>query len=94
MSLCSLGQLASLAGIDKSDFQPLGRPQLSSTIGPHLDGAASLTRGESRDVQAQTCASVRIYKTMLVTDLPVAVDCVIQWSLKVCKAFRICSISA
>uniref|UniRef100_A0A7N6C0K4 Centrosomal protein 78 n=1 Tax=Anabas testudineus TaxID=64144 RepID=A0A7N6C0K4_ANATE len=52
-----LGQLASLAGIDKSDFQPLGRPQLSSTVGPHLDGAASVSRGEEyRDVQAKTCA--------------------------------------
>ncbi|XP_058491187.1 centrosomal protein of 78 kDa [Solea solea] len=32
-----LGQLASMAGIDKSDFQHLGRPQLSSTVGRHLD---------------------------------------------------------
>ncbi|XP_061586038.1 centrosomal protein of 78 kDa isoform X2 [Cololabis saira] len=45
-----LGQLASMAGIDKSDLQPLGRPQLSSTIGPHPDGAASLTAREFRDV--------------------------------------------
>uniref|UniRef100_A0A3Q0R9P7 Centrosomal protein 78 n=1 Tax=Amphilophus citrinellus TaxID=61819 RepID=A0A3Q0R9P7_AMPCI len=37
-----LGQLASMAGIDKSDFHPLGRPQLSSTIEPRLHGAASL----------------------------------------------------
>ncbi|KAM9361111.1 centrosomal protein of 78 kDa [Symphorus nematophorus] len=37
-----LGQLASMAGIDKSDFQPLGRPQLSSTIGPRVGGTASL----------------------------------------------------
>ncbi|XP_026178174.1 centrosomal protein of 78 kDa isoform X2 [Mastacembelus armatus] len=41
-----LGQLASIAGIDKSDFQPLERPQLSSTIRPQLDHSASLTRGE------------------------------------------------
>ncbi|KAI3372713.1 hypothetical protein L3Q82_023181, partial [Scortum barcoo] len=51
---CSLGQLASLAGIDKSDFQHLGRPQLSSTIGPHLNGASSLARGECRDVWVKT----------------------------------------
>lgn len=61
MSLCSLGQLASLAGIDKFNFQPLGRPQLSSTIGPHMDDAASVSRREYRDVQAKTYASVRIH---------------------------------
>ncbi|XP_040897542.1 centrosomal protein of 78 kDa isoform X3 [Toxotes jaculatrix] len=49
-----LGQLASVAGIDKSDFQPLGRPQLSSTIGTHLDGAALLTRGEYLDDRTKT----------------------------------------
>ncbi|XP_045891778.1 centrosomal protein of 78 kDa isoform X1 [Micropterus dolomieu] len=52
-----LGQLASLAGIDKSDFHPPGRPQLSSTIQSHLGGAASLTRGEYREVRPQTDAS-------------------------------------
>ncbi|XP_071339389.1 centrosomal protein of 78 kDa isoform X2 [Trachinotus anak] len=51
-----LGQLSSMAGIDKSDFQPLGRPQLSSTIGVNMDGAASLTSGEYRDVQTKTDA--------------------------------------
>ncbi|XP_078107185.1 centrosomal protein of 78 kDa isoform X2 [Sander vitreus] len=51
-----LGQLASMAGIDKSDFHPPGRPQLSSTVGPHL-GGASLTGGEYRDVRAKTDAS-------------------------------------
>ncbi|XP_061623656.1 centrosomal protein of 78 kDa [Phyllopteryx taeniolatus] len=37
-----LGQLASMAGIDTTDFLPLGRPQLSSTLGhgTQLDGAA------------------------------------------------------
>lgn len=49
-----------------SDFHPLGRPQLSSTVGPHLDGAASLTRsgGGYRGVQAKTDALslVRICK--------------------------------
>uniref|UniRef100_A0A3B4A043 Centrosomal protein 78 n=1 Tax=Periophthalmus magnuspinnatus TaxID=409849 RepID=A0A3B4A043_9GOBI len=29
-----LGQLVSMAGLEKSDFQPIGKPQLSSTIGP------------------------------------------------------------
>lgn len=57
----SLGQLASLAGIDKFNFQPLGRPQLSSTIGPHLDDATSVTRKEYRDVQAKSRALVRIH---------------------------------
>ncbi|XP_041792936.1 centrosomal protein of 78 kDa isoform X2 [Chelmon rostratus] len=52
-----LGQLASVAGIDKSDFQPLGRPQLSSTIGPRLSASALLTKGEYRDIQAKTDAS-------------------------------------
>ncbi|KAM8761318.1 centrosomal protein of 78 kDa [Acanthopagrus schlegelii] len=52
-----LGQLASMAGIDKSDFQPLGRPQLSSTVGPHVGGEASLTRVEYRDVGTKTDAS-------------------------------------
>lgn len=51
---CSLGQLSAMAGIDKSDFQPLGRPQFSSTIGTHLDDAASLTKGDLQDVGAKT----------------------------------------
>lgn len=46
-----------MAGIDKSDFQPLGRPQLSSTVGPHMGGDASLTRVEYRDVGTKTDAS-------------------------------------
>ncbi|KAK5870994.1 hypothetical protein PBY51_003897 [Eleginops maclovinus] len=41
-----LGQLASMAGIDKSDFHPPGRPQLSSTLG----------RGEYGDCQEKTDA--------------------------------------
>ncbi|XP_073323299.1 centrosomal protein of 78 kDa [Pagrus major] len=52
-----LGQLASMAGIDKSDFQPLGRPQLSSTVGPHVVGEASPNRVEYRDVGTKTDAS-------------------------------------
>ncbi|XP_042276662.1 centrosomal protein of 78 kDa [Thunnus maccoyii] len=54
-----LGQLASMAGIDKSDFHSLGRPQLSSTIGPYPDDAASLDRsgGDYRGVQGKTDAS-------------------------------------
>ncbi|XP_049620060.1 centrosomal protein of 78 kDa isoform X2 [Syngnathus scovelli] len=48
-----LGQIASMAGIDKSDFSPLGRPQLSSTLGHvgQLNGVASGQR-HSRDIQA------------------------------------------
>uniref|UniRef100_A0A3Q3WI24 Uncharacterized protein n=1 Tax=Mola mola TaxID=94237 RepID=A0A3Q3WI24_MOLML len=49
-----LGQLASMAGIDKSDFQPSGRPQFSSTVGPHVGGAESVTRREYRDVGIRT----------------------------------------
>ncbi|XP_062237676.1 centrosomal protein of 78 kDa [Platichthys flesus] len=46
-----LGQLASIAGIDKSDFQPVGQPQLSSTSRTRFDAVPSLT---GQDVQAQT----------------------------------------
>uniref|UniRef100_A0A671UA24 Centrosomal protein 78 n=1 Tax=Sparus aurata TaxID=8175 RepID=A0A671UA24_SPAAU len=59
-----LGQLASMAGIDKSDFQPLGRPQLSSTVGPHVGGDASLTRVEYRDVGTKTDASSLVGSVM------------------------------
>ncbi|XP_024132090.1 centrosomal protein of 78 kDa [Oryzias melastigma] len=48
-----LGQIASMAGIDGSDFQPFERPQLSSTVGPHLEDAAFL----SRDVQTNSDAA-------------------------------------
>ncbi|XP_065805640.1 centrosomal protein of 78 kDa isoform X1 [Labrus bergylta] len=51
-----LGQLASMAGIDKSDFHPPGRPQLSSTVGPHLGVAESLGREEYLEVRAKTDA--------------------------------------
>lgn len=63
---CSLGQLASLAGIDKSDFQPPGRPRFSSTMGPPLGGAESLTRGRYRDVGTRTDALslVRVSKAV------------------------------
>ncbi|XP_043966151.1 centrosomal protein of 78 kDa isoform X1 [Gambusia affinis] len=49
-----LGQLASMAGINTSDFQPLGKPQLSSTVGPQQERAASTTAGQFRDVQAES----------------------------------------
>ncbi|XP_037337896.2 centrosomal protein of 78 kDa isoform X2 [Pungitius pungitius] len=53
-----LGQLASMAGIDRSDFHPPpGRPQLSSTVGPYLDGAAPLPGGERHGGQGKTAAS-------------------------------------
>ncbi|XP_019954552.2 centrosomal protein of 78 kDa [Paralichthys olivaceus] len=51
-----LGQLASIAGIDKTDFQPVGQPQLSSTLGTRLDAAPSLSRRDVPDVQAKTDA--------------------------------------
>lgn len=75
----SLGQLASVAGIDKSDFPPLGRPQLSSTIGPHPDGSASLTAKEFVDVhkRTDTMSSVRslICQSHCVTPCTVLVLC-------------------
>ncbi|XP_072289604.1 centrosomal protein of 78 kDa-like [Eucyclogobius newberryi] len=39
-----LGQIVSMAGLEQSDFQPIGKPQLSSTHGPSLDAAVSLDR--------------------------------------------------
>ncbi|KAL0979685.1 hypothetical protein UPYG_G00188230 [Umbra pygmaea] len=42
-----MGQLASMAGIDHSDFGPLGRPQLCSTIGT---GAGVQDAGEKVDL--------------------------------------------
>uniref|UniRef100_A0A3P9K3X4 Centrosomal protein 78 n=1 Tax=Oryzias latipes TaxID=8090 RepID=A0A3P9K3X4_ORYLA len=53
-----LGQIASMAGIDGSDFQPFGRPQLSSTVGPHLEGAASLSTIGPRDVHTNKDADL------------------------------------
>lgn len=32
LPVCRLGQLATMAGIDQSDFHLLGRPQMSSTV--------------------------------------------------------------
>uniref|UniRef100_A0A1A8NNY5 Centrosomal protein 78 n=1 Tax=Nothobranchius rachovii TaxID=451742 RepID=A0A1A8NNY5_9TELE len=52
-----LGQIASMAGIDTSDFHPLGKPQLSSTMGPHLAGAESRIAREFRDVQEEHYAA-------------------------------------
>lgn len=59
----SLGQLASMAGIDTSDFSPLGRPQLSSTLGhvAQLHGAAP-GRRRSHDIQVENCVVVSIWK--------------------------------
>lgn len=53
-TLCSamslrLGQLASMAGIDQSDFGPLGRPQLSSSVGRPLVGAGDQDTGDKVD---------------------------------------------
>ncbi|KAM9857902.1 centrosomal protein of 78 kDa [Aulostomus maculatus] len=59
-----LGQLASMAGINKSDFQPLGRPQLSSTMDriEHVDGPASPTRrgGTYQDVLTKADGSFSV----------------------------------
>lgn len=45
-----LGQLASVAGIDQSDFGLLSRPQLSSTVGPPLEEALSVSKGGPKRV--------------------------------------------
>ncbi|XP_068560181.1 LOW QUALITY PROTEIN: centrosomal protein of 78 kDa [Cebidichthys violaceus] len=56
-----LGQLASMAGIDKSDFHAPGRPQLSSTVGPLVDGAESLTAGsERREAKTDASSSMKV----------------------------------
>lgn len=52
----SLGQLASMAGIDKSDFRPPGNPQFSSTMRPPLVEVESLNSGKYRDVGTRTDA--------------------------------------
>lgn len=63
----SLGQLASVAGIDGSDFQPLGRPQFSSTMEPTVGVARSLSGGDHQTVGTMTDASalVRELKAVL-----------------------------
>ncbi|XP_068616932.1 centrosomal protein of 78 kDa [Brachionichthys hirsutus] len=53
-----LGQLPSIAGIDKSDFQSLGRLQLSSTREPYFGSTVSLTRKDLQDVGTKNnCSS-------------------------------------
>ncbi|KAJ8005975.1 hypothetical protein DPEC_G00123470 [Dallia pectoralis] len=44
-----LGQLASIAGIDHSDFGPVGRPQLSSTVGQPPAGTGTETVAGDQD---------------------------------------------
>ncbi|XP_028314479.1 centrosomal protein of 78 kDa isoform X2 [Gouania willdenowi] len=43
-----LGQLASMAGIDNSDFQCLGKPQLSSTLFPNNSNGAATPNGGAK----------------------------------------------
>ncbi|XP_010875110.2 centrosomal protein of 78 kDa isoform X2 [Esox lucius] len=54
-----LGQLASMVGIDHSDFGPLGRPQFSSPVGQPLDGTESVAgaqdTGEKADAALSGC---------------------------------------
>ncbi|XP_056267090.1 centrosomal protein of 78 kDa-like [Pseudoliparis swirei] len=47
-----LGQLASMAGIDKSDFPPPGRPQLSSTVGPYSAGNVRAAADASSSIRS------------------------------------------
>ncbi|XP_056144885.1 centrosomal protein of 78 kDa [Lampris incognitus] len=58
-----LGQLASIVGINQSDFCPLGRPQLSSTVGP---GSGAVTgNGEGyKDIGAKPDAISLISNTL------------------------------
>ncbi|KAK1892192.1 Centrosomal protein of 78 kDa [Dissostichus eleginoides] len=57
-----LGQLASLAGIDKSDFHPPGRPQLSSTLGrgEYGDGRKKTDAPSLVDVRISPAPHVRL----------------------------------
>lgn len=64
----SLGQLAAVAGIDRSDFQPPGRPQFySSTMEPTVGVAGLLSGGDHQTVGTMTDASalVRELKAVL-----------------------------
>lgn len=60
-----------MAGIDKSDFHPLGRPQLSSTVEPRLQAAASLHGSDDR---IDAASLVRICKANLGKHVPMAGD--------------------
>ncbi|KAF3851264.1 hypothetical protein F7725_013036 [Dissostichus mawsoni] len=57
-----LGQLASMAGIDKSDFHPPGRPQLSSTLGrgEYGDGLKKTDAPSLVDVRISPAPHVRL----------------------------------
>ncbi|KAM3867443.1 centrosomal protein of 78 kDa [Diretmus argenteus] len=61
-----LGQLASIAGIDQSNFRPLGKPQLSSTIRQPMEGAESLpgSGAEYQDIQAKIDAASLVCNTL------------------------------
>lgn len=50
MVICRLGQLASVAGIEQSDFGLLNRPQLSSTQRRGHEDQASQQRKDSMAV--------------------------------------------
>lgn len=54
VSLFSLGQLASMAGIDRSDLQPARGAQPSCTVGSHLGDGDLLNRVGYRDVGTRT----------------------------------------
>ena len=42
LPVCRLGQLATMAGIDQSDFHLLGRPQMNSTANTPVEGQKAL----------------------------------------------------
>lgn len=52
--MCSLGQLASMAGIDRSDLQPLRGPQPPHPTGSHRGDGDLLSRVGHRDVGTRT----------------------------------------
>lgn len=71
-----LGQLASMAGIEKSDFQPIGKPQLSSTIGPFLEEPMSLNQRMNQfgGIPTKTNASVKAFSVPSSSVVPLHED--------------------
>lgn len=54
MSMCSLGQLATMAGIDRSDLQPVRGPHPSHPSGSHRGDGDLLSGVGHRDVGTRT----------------------------------------
>lgn len=54
VSFCSLGQLASMAGLDRTDLQPLRGQRPLHLVGSHQGDGDLLTRVGHRDVGTRT----------------------------------------